>query len=205
MKFKDFVNMNEAFLNAVGDRDKEIKHKYKVQVWDLLQKSYSAIGGIKGNGFGSPDEMVQKIPFWKMITKDSTVHAVVLYKDKGGRKSVAMGSNGSDFAKKHLANALSHEMTRAYGEKSKSSLGMVLKTVPWDILEPYLHSPDVVAKTLKGDHITPIKNVAKHLWPADAKITLQRYPKLIDYGYMRDIGGNQVFKVMIGTINKKIV
>lgn len=47
--------------------------------------------------------------------------------------------------------------------------------------------------------VIPIKDVKKENWPADAVVTPNKYPQLIDYGYLRDIGGKMMFKVMLGT------
>lgn len=196
--FKNFIELKEAFTNAVGERDRAVKEKYKQQVWDLLQKSYAAIGGIKGSGFSSADEMVDKIPMWKMIARNGVVHAVVLYKDKGGRKSVAMGSDGSDFARKHIASLAPAELTRSYAEKSKAALGLQMKSMPWDVLKSFTHTATEAARIIK-DPITAIKSVPRAKWPKDAQLTLAKYPQLIDYGYLREIGGTQVFKVMFGS------
>lgn len=200
-KFKTYLD--EAFLKAVGDSPDNVekKEKYKDQVWVILQKSYQSIGGIKGNGFASKDDMVKSIPFWKLVIKNGKVHAVVMYKDKGGRKSVAMGSDGSTFARKHIVAIFQQEMKRSYGEKSKAALGLLLKTVPWDILEPFLIKPKDAGIIMKKD-TRAIKGVNDI--PKDAKLTLGKYPKLINYGYLRDIGGNPTFKVMIGTPGKNI-
>lgn len=192
----------ERFVNAIGDRDLEVKNKYKKQVWDLLQSSYAAIGGIKGNGFQDMDTMVSKIPMWKMAVNNGKVEAVILYKDKGGRKSVAMGSTGSDYARKAVANMLGAELKRSYGEKSKAALGSVMKMYPWDVIEPFLQDPNKV-KQITGDDVTPVSKFKGPL-PKDAQMTLNKYPNLKKYGYMRDIAGSQVFKVMIGTPGKSI-
>ena len=102
--FKEFINeqryqlLSERFINLIGDDER--KEDYRDQVWNLLQTSYKPIGGIKGTGFKSPDDMVKNIPFWKMAVKDGKVEAVIMYRDKGGRKSVAMGSTGSPWLKK---------------------------------------------------------------------------------------------------------
>lgn len=58
-----------------------MREKYAEQVWDVLQFSYRDIGGIKGSGFSSIQDMIDNIPFWKMVTKNGEVHAVVMYKD----------------------------------------------------------------------------------------------------------------------------
>ena len=38
----------------------------------------------------------------------------------------------------------------------------------------------------------------------DAQMTLSKYPWIKDYGYLRDIGGTQTFKVLLGTTNINI-
>ena len=49
---------------VTDDADRE---KYAPAVWDLIQQSYAKIGGIKGKGFSSPDDMIMSIPFWKLF------------------------------------------------------------------------------------------------------------------------------------------
>jgi hypothetical protein len=201
LKFKKYLE--ERYVNAIGTRDLDVKNQYKKQVWDLLQKSYAGIGGLKGNGFQDMETMVAKIPMWKMAVNNGTVEAVVLYKDKGGRKSVAMGCSGSPYAKKTVADMMKNELKRSYGEKSKAALGTMMKMHPWDVLEPFVQKPDAVAKIAAGDTITPLSKHKGPL-PKDAQMTLSKYPQLKDYGYMRDIAGQPTFKVMIGSPGKSI-
>jgi hypothetical protein len=201
-KFISEQGLDERYVNAIGDRDIDLKNQYKKQVWDLLQSSYAKNGGLIGNGFQSMEIMVQKIPMWKMVINNGTVEAVVLYKDKGGRKSVAMGSTGSPYAKKAISNLFPAELQRSYGEKSKSALGALMKIVPWSVLEPYAKTPAQVQKVSK-DTITSLKDF-KGTLPDDAKATLTKFPVLQPYGYFREIGGKLSFKVMIGTPGKTI-
>jgi hypothetical protein len=198
--------IQETYINAVGNDDKNlaIKNKYKDQVWDILQKSYASIGGIRGSGFSSPEEMVDQIPMWKIGVRGNTVHTAILYKDGSGRKSVAMGSDGSIEAQWFVDDIVKYEMRRSYGEKSKAALGKVMKTIPWDILQNYVISPDRVEEMLPDDYVIPIFSVADEDLPTDAVVTLSRYPHLKDYGYIRDIGGIMTFKVMIGSPGKSI-
>jgi hypothetical protein len=205
LTLKGFISeqrLNERYVNAVGDRDIDLKNQYKKQVWELLQSSYAKNGGLIGNGFQSMEIMVQKIPMWKMVINNGTVEAVVLYKDKGGRKSVALGSTGSPYAKKAISNLFPAELQRSYGEKSKSALGALMKIVPWSVLEPYAKTPAQVKKVSK-DTITSLKDF-KGTLPDDAKATLTKFPVLQPYGYFREIGGKLSFKVMIGTPGKTI-
>ena len=201
-KFISEQGLDERYVNAIGDRDIDLKNQYKKQVWDLLQSSYAKNGGLIGSGFQSMEIMVQKIPMWKMVINNGTVEAVVLYKDKGGRKSVAMGSTGSPYAKKAISNLFPAELQRSYGEKSKSALGALMKIVPWSVLEPYAKTPAQVKKVSKHS-ITSLKDF-KGTLPDDAKATLTKFPVLQPYGYFREIGGKLSFKVMIGTPGKTI-
>jgi hypothetical protein len=205
LTLKKFISeqcLDERYVNAIGDRDIDLKNQYKKQVWDLLQSSYAKNGGLMGSGFQSMEIMVQKIPMWKMVINNGTVEAVVMYKDKGGRKSVAMGSTGSPYAKKAISNLFPAELQRSYGEKSKSALGALMKIVPWSVLEPYAKTPAQVQKVSK-DTITSLKDF-KGTLPDDAKATLTKFPVLQPYGYFREIGGKLSFKVMIGTPGKTI-
>jgi hypothetical protein len=192
--------ITEKFVNAVGtsDRAMAIKKKYMQPVWDILQSSYASIGGIKGNGFQSPESMLQ-LPMWKLGIRDGTVHAVLIYKDKGGRKSVAMGADGSREGVWFVRQFFANEMRRSYGEKSKAALGTVMKTVPFNVLEEFIITPQQVAEMVGDDEVIPIADVDKSEWPGDAQLTLNKYPQLIEYGYLRDIGGEMTFKVMIGS------
>lgn len=192
----------ERYVNIIGDED--LKRKYADQVWDILQKSYAAIGGIKGNGFASKEDMIKNIPFWKLAVQNGKVEAAVMYKDKGGRKSVAMGTTGSTWGKTRAVEMIKADLSRSYGEKSKGSLGLLLKQFPEDVISQFLHTPKEVAKIAGDDIITPLVDVDQKDWPADAKLTVSKYPFIKKYGYFREINGNQIFKVMVGTPNKAI-
>lgn len=204
--------LNERFLNAIKGQDKseQIRQKHKMEVWQILQRTYASIGGIKGNGFGSPEDMVAMIPFWKVATRNGEAKAVAMYKDKGGRKLVASGTDGTPEGKALALDIMKNDMERAYGEKSKASLGSVMKTFPWEILQQITHTPEEAQRIL-GDEITPINQVPEQDWPEDARIAISKYPQLVDYGYLHEIGGVEgaqageiLFKVMFGTPGNKI-
>jgi hypothetical protein len=195
ISFEQFLN--ERFVNLIDDDEK--KRHYAHQVWEILQYSYRSIGGIKGSGFTNTEEMLQKIPFWKLATKDGIVHAVLLYKDKGGRKSVAGGVlEGSLYGKKKMQEMYAADIKRAYGEKSKAALGTLMKQVDWPILQNFTFTAKEVIRRFDGDAV-PLTSVPRNQWPEDASKTIERYPHLLQYGYLREIGGAMVFKVMFGT------
>ena len=88
VSFKEFL-LNESYKNLTSRKEKE---KYAEEVFSLLQSTYSKIGGLKGNGFQSKEDMIEKIPFWKLFIFQGRVIACSMYKDKQGRKRVAIGS-----------------------------------------------------------------------------------------------------------------
>jgi hypothetical protein len=199
LRFQQYLN--ERYKNAIGDDP--LKDQYADQVWSIIQKSYAPIGGIKGSGFNSIEDMKQKIPFWKMSVNNGKVNAVILYKDKGGRKSVAAGTDGTAIGKTKIQDMMKSDIERSYGEKSKSALGLMLKLYSPDALKPFVSTPEEASRVLKKD-VTPIKDLSKEKWPEDAKKTVDRHPWLIYYGYVRDISGEPTFKVMIGAKGKTI-
>lgn len=199
MKFKTFLN--EGFVNLIQDDPK--KSDYVDAVWDMIQKSYAPIGGIKTNGFQSKEAMM-KLPFWKVGTVKGKPVAVTIYKDKNGRKSVASATDGSDEGKMRIKNMMAAELKRSYGEKSKAALGTALKVTPPDVIKQFLILPKDVQALDPKEKIIPIKGMPKKDWPADAKTTIEKYPYLIDYGYFRDFGGTMLFKVMMGTPGNKV-
>jgi hypothetical protein len=200
------THITERFLNAIKNHDDEleIKEKYADQVWSILQDSYRAIGGIRGSGFNDKQDMIDNIPFWKLYVRNDLVKAVVMYKDKNGRKSVAVGTDGSDDAKAVIYKIMKEELSRSYGEKSKASLAVTLKSYPWVIIKHYLHTPNEAQAVLSDDVLTPLKSIKKSDWPEDAKKMIDKYPGLVDYGYIREIGGKPTFKVLIGTTKRSI-
>lgn len=202
----DLSNLDEAYKNFFL-RDKDKREKYKDEVFDILQKSYAKIGGLKSGGFSSPDDMVNKIPFWKLAIKNGKVVAVVMYKDKQGRKSVASGTDGSDEGKKKLIDIIRGDLSlgRAYSERSKAMLAVTLKQYPEEVMKNLLLTPSDVKKLMPNDDIEAITDVPESEWTKDVTDILSKYPFVKEYGYFHTIGtGDKLFKVALGTPNKKI-
>ncbi len=93
MKFKNYFTEG---INNLFTKDK--KQEVVDIVWDLLQKSYAPIGGIKGSGFNSKEDMYN-IPFWKTVTVNNKIVAGIMYKDKDFRKTVAVFTDGTKVGK----------------------------------------------------------------------------------------------------------
>jgi len=180
VNFKDYFIINESYTNVFTPQDKQ---KWKNEVWEIIQKSYKPIGGIQGGGFASPDDMVDKIPMWKIFISGGVVRAVVLYKDKGGRKLVALGTDGSRQSRKALVDILKVEFSRTYGEVSGPLLGFIKKYLP-DVITtygiPFEQAKEIAARN--GDHIEQASDS--------------------DYEYLRELNSKMHQKMMIGTIGK---
>lgn len=173
-----YEQLNESFKNFIHDDER--KELYKDEVFNMLQKAYSEIGGIKGSGFRSPDDMVKNIPFWKLGFVNSKLVAVQMYKDKNGRKRVAIATDGTQTGKSQLKNMLiaDYKTGRSFGEVSDSALGFIKKIFNNDI-SAFSIPVDVVKKLLPDDEIIPID----------------------DYYYKREIGGHLHTKIMLGNPN----
>lgn len=168
----------EKFINLFNaDKDKE---KYKDIVWDLLQKSYAPLGGIKGSGFESPDAMVKKIKLWKLYLKNGKIVAGILYKDKNYRKAVAVFTDGSKEGKEALKQMLKDDLSRSVIEVSHSLKKFLEKNLP-SFVNKYKIPCKYAQKLLPNDEIECDKD---------------------GYQYYRDIGGEKIKKLMLGIPQK---
>ncbi len=205
--FKDYFSLiSEGYVNLIGANSIEDRKKYAEQVWNILQKSYEKIGGIKGNGFNSVEDMVQTIPFWKLYIQGGRVQVAVMYKDKSGRKVVAVATDGSPHAKTVLTDVMGEAFKTGWGEYSKGLLVFVAKTLPFDLIQPYLFDPQRVQNLLPDDEVIPIAkylNSGGQLENSDMVI-YKRYPEFTPYFYVRDIGGSPFLKIAMGTEGKQL-
>lgn len=186
----------EAFVNLLPHHEDQ-KHAHKKEVFDLVQKAYESQGGIHGNGFKSPDDMVKNIHMWKMHKKDGKVKAVTLYKDSGnGRKRVAVATDGSDEGKTAASKMMTDDFTRsrAHAEVSGKSLSFLKKHVN---VKDHAHSFEYAKAyhAKAGDHVER---------PADDDPEVVRHPELKDHFYVRKIGGQNHTKLMMGAVGKNI-
>ena len=200
--FKSYLK--ESFTNYIdkGLNTDQRTPELAKEILDVLQFSYKDIGGIKGSGFNSPEDMIANVPFWKIDRHPDTgkISAAVVYKDKNGRKLVAVGSDGSDRGKAKMIDVFKAEPGRSFTEKSKSALGLLIKVLG-DNIKQFLVKPENVSRLINKDDVKPIRDIDPKDLPQDAQMTLSRFPWIKDYGYLRNIGGVQTFKVLVGTPN----
>ena len=186
--FKQFLS--EHFVNLIGDHPDKDVHKH--EVFHMVQDAYKQIGGIHGSGLKTPDDMVKNIPFWKIKKQNGKIKAVALYKDKGGRKRVAVATDGSREGKAHLAHIMTDDVGRhrAYAEQSGSSLSFLKKNLPEGHLQTIALHPDHVRKLMPDDEIDT--NV-----PHDDP-EMKAHPELKKFLYRRKIGNGWHTKISLG-------
>lgn len=191
--FANFLALTESYVNLLP-RDADQREQYKQQVYDLLVAAYASQGGLAGSGFRSPDDMVRNIPFWKLDRKDGKVRAVAMYKDSGGRKRVAVATDGTPEGKRAASRMMIEDLTqgRSYGEASGKSLSFALKNVD---LKPYL-IPFEKAKAIMQSRGDVVER------PADDDPEVIRHPDLKNFFYSRIIGGEPHTKIMVGAPGK---
>lgn len=203
--FSDFLA--ETYVNLIKDRDDEKRENLKIQLFDMLKKSYQKIGGLHGSGFSSENDMIENIPFWKLVRKNGEILSAVFYKDKDGRKLVATTTNGSQEGKEELIRILIDELglsknllkknigARSYFEISGPILSIISREIDYDLIKSVAVSVSDVRK-MQTD--SAIYDVGIH----DPEV--MKHPELRDFFYMREIGGENHTKIMLGVKNQKI-
>lgn len=184
--------LSERYLNLFSSEEKKSEAD---AVWELIQQSYAPIGGIKGSGFDSKEDMIQNIPFWKCVRKSGKIVAVALYKDKQGRKRVAIGTDGTEVGKNSVRKIVAEDFSRAYVEVSGPSFFSMVKHLGIEFLKKYVKTPGE-AQTLLGEKLSE---------PSQSDPMVQKVPEFKEYMYSREIGGHQHTKIMLGTSGNKIV
>ena len=192
LTFKEYLE--ERFINLLPQHEKE-KQDHSKHVYDMLTKSYADQGGIQGSGFESPESMVKKIPMWKLHRSDGKIRAAALYKDKTGRKRVAIATDGSDEGKKAAAQIMVDDLRqgRSYGETSGKSLSF-LKKHAGEHLKKHVKTYDEATK-ISGDELRR---------PPENDPDVLRHPEYKDHFYQRKIGDEWHTKLMVGTHGKDI-
>lgn len=187
------MNITENIKNIIDTQDDALdkKNEYVDEVWELLNKAYEPIGGLQGRGFDSKEDMIKNIPFWKVSIKDGKIKAIMLYRDKNGRKRVVIATDGTPSGKRALINMQEKDSERAYSEVSGPSLRFMIRAFGIEYVLRWAIDIEKVPKIL-GQDIEPVENTE---YPEDLK----------PYLYKRQLGGGMhTVKIMIGTPHKPI-
>jgi len=166
--------LNESFINVFSDED---KYKYIDDVWDILQRTYKPIGGFKTAS--SKQELIDKSWLWKLVRKNKNLVAVAIYIDNQGRKTIAVGSDGTPIGKKQVIQMFIDDIKQTgrntWSEVSGASEHIALKfgSVP---------IPNKLAKAILKKEIISYNSDGFH--------------------YTRLIGGEPHEKILVGNIKK---
>lgn len=189
--FKDFLNEHYHNLftpEEIAPHADALHH--------MVTTAYADIGGIKGRGFSTPEE-IKHLPLVKMKTVDGVPKAAVFYKDKDGRKSVATGHDGTPEGKIHAKKMMGDELRfdRSYSEMSKAALALAKRHQGGDISHRASTYDEVKARL--GDK----EEIRK---PPEGDEEMVRHPELVDHLYQRKLGDEWKTKIMIGAPGKPI-
>jgi hypothetical protein len=146
--------LSERFVNLFG---KEKIEPYLNDIWNIMQKTYEPVGGFKTAS--SPEELLNKVDFAKLVRKNNKIIAAVLYKDKLGRKSIALGSDGSEEGVKWVKQIAKEDVNfqRSWGEFSGKAESLMLRYGGVPILNDLVGEilgKEIISKDPDGFHYT---------------------------------------------------
>lgn len=110
---------------GINPSHENLREKHRQEIHDMIQKSYSKIGGYSGHTPGSEEESKAihndiSHSLIKATRRNGKISAVNLYKKQYGRKSIASATDGTEQGKKDFLRTKleDHEQKRAWGEVS---------------------------------------------------------------------------------------
>ena len=203
LSFQSYIA--ESFQNLIRSKDDSARSKLAEEVFALLQASYAKIGGIKGSGFRDAQDMIEKIPFWKLYIRSGKVIVAVLYKDSNGRKLVAAGvDRDAPGSVKLLSGVLRETIKVSFGEYSKGLLVLLFRSAPIEVLRPFILKPKEVESLLGEKIIVPTQEYVNDNLSESDQAIWGRFKSFREYFYVREIGGTPLLKMSVGTPNKII-
>lgn len=177
---KSFSQYLEERVISIGLNPKQEVHRerYRQQMHDILRRSYAGVEGGYG-GLGSGTEAESKSihddinnSIIKATRRNGKITSVNLYKKRYGRKSIALGHDGSDQGKNDIRKTM---MTDKSQKRSWSEVSGAVENLRRKMGYPII--PSSRAKELTGkEDIRPIDKER----------------------YVRKIGGSEHEKVIMG-------
>lgn len=163
--------LNEHYVNCFTPEEKQ---EYAERVFELIQIAYANIGG--NCNITDIEALCEDTGMWKLVRRNGEIIFAAIYKDRQGRKFVAIGHDGSREGKSELRSIIAQEvrMHRCWAEVSGSMAKIMLNSgmsaIPADRASEVL-GKDILAYGDDG------------------------------YSYTRIIGGNTYNKVLVGYPN----
>jgi len=144
----------------------------------MLQKTYAPMGGIKGSGFNSKEDLIKNINMIKLYREKGKILCGFLYKDRGMRKRVATFTDGSREAIVQLKKMLTEDFKRSIVEVSHNMLRFMERKLP-EMIKTYAIPSDKVQAIINKDI------------------------EIVDeFKYKRKVGNEYITKILIGTEKK---
>jgi hypothetical protein len=180
LRFKQFLE-EKVLSIGLNPKHEKFREKHRADMHDVIRKSYSNVeGGYAGLGQGSKEESdaihndISNSAI-KAIRRDGRITAVNLYKKSHGRKSIAMGHDGTDQGKKDVRQIMSDDKKK---ERSWSEVSGAVEHIRRKMGYPVIPSSRAKELTGKSDvkEIDPEK-YERQIGKEKHIKTLMGYPK----------------------------
>ena len=153
----------ERYVNLFTPTDKE---QYVDTVWDMLDQAYKPVGGFKSAT--SKDDLIQDSNLWKLVKRGDKIVSVAIYKDKNGRKSIAMATDGTVQGKKDLIKLKSDDIKlhRSWCEASDKAESFLKRLGAVPVSSKYaakLTGKEILGYDVDGVHYTRLIQGEPHV------------------------------------------
>ena len=175
------------------------KTKYAKAVYCLLEEAYYTCGGISlANGFKDVNDMLNSIPFWRLTLKNNELISVMLFKEKAGKLKMVAYAPLTEIDFSIRQSDLQFMLNHSYVELSGKLLSITLKEIS-STWEDYVSK---LPEKILQKNLTPLN---EYLKSKEIPVNSQRmymklkseYPQLLEYCYLRKIGGELKLKVLM--------
>lgn len=133
ISFQKFLNEHVLSI-GLNPKHEHFREKHRSEFHNILQKSYEPVGGYGGLGSGSKEESESihhdlTHHIIKATKRGDKITALSIYKNQHGRKSIAIGTDGSEQGKKDFRKTSEedHHQKRAWSEVSDKPLAIKRK------------------------------------------------------------------------------
>jgi hypothetical protein len=167
----DEAILNETYVNCFTSEEKE---PFADRVLELIKIAYAPIGG--NSNIVSARQLIDDTGMWKLVRRRGEIIFANIYKDRQGRKGMAIGHDGSDAGKAEVFKTIIEDikLKRSWSEVSGASAKVAMRlgtpVVPNNLASELLNKPIIAY----GDD---------------------------GYSYTRSIGGQLKTKIIIGFPN----
>jgi len=125
LSFSQFLLQEKVLSIGINPEQEPLREKHRKEIFDILKSSYSKIGGYSGLGHKPEDEHKAihadiSNSMIKAVRRNGKIVAVSLYRDQHGRKTLALGTDGSAEGKDAIMKIMDEDnkQKRSWGEVS---------------------------------------------------------------------------------------